>query len=179
MQNEEWRDVVGYEGIYKVSNMGRVKSLERAVKTKHNGIRIQKENILDGSLRRGRPSIMLCNDKKERVFFISNLVLFAFVGPRPVGYECCHFPDRDVKNNKLSNLFWGSRKENQSHRLIHGTDVRGEKNYAHKITKEQAITIKKMLLDGISMKDIHSITNIKYGIISMIKINNTWQWLKV
>jgi hypothetical protein len=179
METETWKDVVGYEGFYQVSDLGRVRSLERAVKTKRNGIRIQKENILHGSPRRGRPSITLCNGRKEKLFFISNLVLLAFVGPRPEGHECCHFPDRDVKNNKLSNLFWGSKKENQSHRLIHGTDVRGEKNYAHKITKEQAVTIKKMLLDGISLIDIHRKTKIKYGIISMIKINNTWSWLKV
>jgi hypothetical protein len=56
---------------------------------------------------------------------VHTLVLLAFVGPRPDGMEACHFPDRDLNNNRLDNLSWGTRTVNYSHRVIHGTTNRG------------------------------------------------------
>ena len=72
MKNEEWRDVVGYEGLYQVSNQGRVKSLERKV-PKRNGERTVKERILKPITDRyGYLIVCLCAGGKQK--------MFAFVG---------------------------------------------------------------------------------------------------
>ena len=102
MEHEEWRDIPGYVGIYEVSNLGSVRALAR----------------LDsrGRKRRARPralsvqssghrTITLSKVAVRRTFQVSHLVLMAFVGPRPIGMEACHWND-DPSDNRLSNLRW-------------------------------------------------------------------------
>jgi hypothetical protein len=130
---ELWRDVPGWEGLYRVSDRGRVKSLPRTVRRgRGNGyVYTFPGKILQTSGKHeigGYPTIKLVGkNRKRQTTRIHTLVLTAFVGPRPKGMECCHFPDGNPQNNKLENLSWGTNKENKSHRLIHGTDARGIK----------------------------------------------------
>ncbi len=103
---ERWKDVIGYEGLYQVSDQGRVKSIKR---------RYAGEKILKASpdKRDGRPVVCLSNKAKTRNFWVHRLVLEAFVGPCPAGHEACHWNDIRTDNN-VSNLRWGTKKENKS-----------------------------------------------------------------
>lgn len=74
---------------------------------------------------------------------VCRLVLMAFVGPCPEGMEACHFPDNDKRNDKLSNLQWGTRKENNQHRVIHKTSA-GERNSSSVLTNEDVLKIRSM-----------------------------------
>ena len=68
--------------------------------------------------------------------YVHELVLLAFVGPRPDSrMDCRHFPDPDPTNNRLENLSWGTRKENAHDRVIHGTAGQGEKASNVKLTE--------------------------------------------
>lgn len=71
-----------------------------------------------------RMRVMLCPGRVRKQ--IHRLVLEAFVGPCPPGKECRHFPDPNPQNCRLENLIWGTRKENEADKAIHGTRLRGE-----------------------------------------------------
>lgn len=58
--------------------------------------------------------------KEKKCYRLGNLVLRAFVGEPPPGTECCHDPDWNPTNNKLTNLRWGTHKENMEDRKRHG-----------------------------------------------------------
>ena len=66
--------------------------------------------------------------------YVHQLVLEAFVGPRPEGMESRHFPDRDPANNRVENLSWGTHQQNIRDQKVHGTDNSGERNGQVKLT---------------------------------------------
>ena len=110
---EEWRPVVGYEGLYEVSSHGRVRSLDR-VTTYMDGRRVAYQGrvlaLSDNgygyavvTLSRGR------RDKKVRL--VHSLVMESFDGPRPTGFDICH-RDNDKRNNRPENLRYDTREGN-------------------------------------------------------------------
>jgi hypothetical protein len=114
-QSEQWRPVVGYEGRYEVSDLGRVKSLERTVQHVNRWGMITRcipERILKPSVhRRGHHRYVLCSDGHKHDVQVHRLVLEAFVGQCPPGMECCH-NDGDSSNNRVNNLRWDTRSSN-------------------------------------------------------------------
>ena len=113
MKNEEWRGVVGYEGRYQISSMGRVKSLARTCNTKGGSKRTVKERILkpcDNG--RGYLYISLSDGTGEhKRHYIHRLVGEAFV-PNPLENEDVNHKDENPSNNHASNLEWITHKEN-------------------------------------------------------------------
>jgi hypothetical protein len=75
------------------------------------------------------------------------MVLEAFVGPRPRGFETRHL-DGDITNNRLGNLKWGTRREQFKDQVLHGTDTRGERNGNAKLKHSDAEEIRRLLADG-------------------------------
>ena len=87
---------------------------------------------------------------------VHHLVLEAFVGPRPPGKECRHFPDPSRTNNHISNLQWGTRSENNLDKRLHGTTSRA----GAKITIEEARRIREARANGEQIKSIAA----RYGL---------------
>lgn len=124
-----FRDVPGYPG-YRVGDDGSVWSCR-----KHWGLAYNKgtTSYLSNTWRKLKPGIgsaghlivTLCPGRHTRS--VHQLVLEAFVGPCPPGMQCRHFPDRNPANNHLSNLQWGTPKQNAADRVIHGTNGNGRK----------------------------------------------------
>ena len=111
MKNEEWRDVVGYEGRYQVSSMGRVKSLER----KDCLGRTVKERILKPVVRgKGYLKVGLCAGGKKKHFFVHRLVCQAF-HDNPDNKPQVNHLNEDKKDNRACNLEWCTRRENCNH----------------------------------------------------------------
>ena len=113
---EEWRPVVGYEGRYEVSNLGRVRSLDHKVKTSNytggQWSRIYPGKVLTPSRGRGDYLIVhLCKDNKPSNFAVHRLVAIAFV---PNQYNKPHIDhiDGDRHNNHADNLRWCTCREN-------------------------------------------------------------------
>jgi len=105
---EIWLPVRGYEGVYEVSDRGRVRSLDRRISgDRHIRGRVLKERPLPN----GRPRVSLAFNGKAVDAYTYRLVLEAFVGPCPPGMECLHWDDNH-SNNRLANLRWGTRTEN-------------------------------------------------------------------
>jgi len=118
--SERWLPVVGYEGEYEVSSLGRVMSLDRITQ---KGRKWRGRMMTPAPMPRGYLVVTLWGDGKQRTRTIHRLVLAAFVGPAPKGAETLH-GDGDPANNRLENLQWGTHAENQADQLRHGTHYR-------------------------------------------------------
>jgi hypothetical protein len=117
---EIWKDVIGYEGIYMVSSLGRMKSNERVIERKKVGIYVQPETFIAGCEYHGYLKTSLRKDGSKKDKFIHCLVAEAFLGIKPEGMEVCH-GDGDRKNNRIENLRYGTRADNVRDAIKHGT----------------------------------------------------------
>ena len=112
---EIWKDIKGYEGYYQVSNLGRVKSLFRQVKHSQGNVRNHYERILknnyDGN---GYASVGLYKNAKAKKVHVHRLVMLAFEENPHNKPEVNHL-DENKKNNRLDNLEWVTKKENENH----------------------------------------------------------------
>ena len=110
---EEWRPVVGYEGLYEVSNMGRVRSLDRLVRHPY-GKALKKGKIIKPTLKNsGYYNSELRIDGRVKYPLVHRIVYEAFVGPIPEGMQINHI-NEDKTDNRLENLNLMSPKENIS-----------------------------------------------------------------
>ena len=132
-QPEVWKPIPNYEGMYEVSNYGRVRSCDREVKFKNKrGTEITmfcKGRELAARMRgNGYLYVDLWKRNKGTPFTVHTLVLEAFVGPRPEGHVCCH--KDDVKtNNYIGNLRWGTYSDNAYDKVANGKDHNTSKKY--------------------------------------------------
>lgn len=109
---EEWREVHGYEGLYQVSNLGRVKRLAGYAETKAGWLLPVKERIRKFSQNgQGYYQLTLTGLGKRETFRVHRLVYEAFVGPVPEGMQVNHI-DEDKLNNCVWNLNLMTPKEN-------------------------------------------------------------------
>lgn len=109
---EEWRPVPGHEGHYEVSSEGRVRSLDRRVAhPRHGAINVKGKPLAQRLDRHGYKIVNLWRDGVMKARKVHQIVLEAFVGPRPEGIEVMHADD-DRTNNRLENLSYGTRQEN-------------------------------------------------------------------
>lgn len=137
MKKEYWKPVVGYEGLYEVSNWGRVKSLERYRKGPNGSIRICKGRIL--KLRTDKDGyllVALCKNNIKKTFRVHRLVAEAFI-PNPDNLPCVNHKDENKQNNVVSNLEWCSYEYN----INYGT--RNER-----MAKRRSKTVLQYTLDG-------------------------------
>lgn len=85
--------------------------------------------------------------------FVHRLVLLAFVGPCPMDQEARHL-DGNQRNNRLSNLAWGTRQENTDDRMRHGTVPKSERHWNCKLTDEQVREIRELVQQGYTQTNI-------------------------
>lgn len=116
--DEIWKPVLGYEGLYEVSSLGRVRSVDRIVKKKDGGLATLKGVVLSARFNKKRKNYQyrqteLSKNGAKRTFHIAHLVCEAFHGPRPEGYQCMHL-DGNCANDRADNLAWGTVYENSN-----------------------------------------------------------------
>lgn len=134
---EIWRDVVGYESIYEVSDFGRIRTHEnKTTFTKRHGVRKWKQRYLKDKTPNGRDvRVTLWKNGKPKDFLVHRLVGFAFI-PLVEGKECINHIDGKPKNNNVNNLEWCTYKENTNHAFENGLN---NTNMAVKLTNHLGI----------------------------------------
>ena len=136
---EIWTDVEGYEGLYQVSNLGRVKTLSKkhwcaSRTTSKKWYYMAKEKVLKGQISNaGYRLVGLTKDLKCKVYSVHRLVAIAFI-PNPNMKEQVNHKDGDKLNNNVDNLEWATRSENTIHALRSGL-MKKRVNY---VTSEEA-----------------------------------------
>ena len=120
-QLEKWKDIIGYEGMYQISDLGRLKALPVRVwfgnRWYQKGMRILKCSTCN---KFGHLYVKLCKSGERRPFLVHRLVLETFIGPCPVGMETRHL-NGDAQDNRLENLCWGTHLENMEDCRRHGS----------------------------------------------------------
>ncbi len=168
--SETWRDVPGYEGKYQVSNLGRVRSLDRRVRCAHNATRTIKGRVLKPSGSKYNPHLTVVLGHGKNGSLVHQLVAAAFLGPHPKGQEVRHL-DGNPLNNRADNLAYGTRTENILDVLRIGKTWRGS------ITIEQAREIRKRLEKGQTAASIARELNVKPAAVYKLKERRSFQWL--
>ena len=121
---EEWKDVVGYEGYYMISNFGNVKSIAR-ITTGNGGIgsgngrRPIKERILKYAIHKDYKTVLLCVNGLRKTMKIHRLVGIAFI-PNIYNKPQINHIDGNKFNNMVNNLEWVTALENQLHAIKNG-----------------------------------------------------------
>lgn len=113
---EIWKDIKGYEGLYQISNMGRVKSLLKVTKF-GNRLKVNEEMILKPALgKRGYYVVSLNHNGKSKTFTIHRLIAEAFI-PNPQNKEFIDHINTIKTDNRIENLRWVTSKENSNNIL--------------------------------------------------------------
>lgn len=113
MMNEVWKDVQGYEGLYQVSNLGRVKSLDRYVPHKRMGRKFCKGGLMATHINNsGYVTVNLCKHNKYTSYDIHRLVAMAFLEVDDISCVEVNHKDENKKNNCADNLEWVTKSQN-------------------------------------------------------------------
>lgn len=114
---EQWKPIKGYEGLYQVSNEGRVRSLDRIVAVLKNG-KFSEKKIKGKTLKlwvaQDYLHVTLCKDGKVKAPFVHKLVASAFVN-NPKGYKIVNHKDENKLNNRSDNLEWCTTVYNRNY----------------------------------------------------------------
>lgn len=152
---EIWENIKGYEGLYQVSNYGRVKRFNKTKRSKPFKILKPGRNIRNGCL-----YVVLCRKGKTQSFKIHRLVLETFVGPCPPGMEGCH-NNGNPSDNFVDNLRWDTHINNENDKIKHDTLLSGSRHYLSKFNNNQIVEIRELAgKEGMSQRKIAKI----YGV---------------
>ena len=137
--NEIWKDIEGYQGLYQISDKGRVKSLyfgkERILKPGNNG--------------QGYLHVILCKNGKMKIYKVHRLVCQTFL-PNPNNLPEINHKDEDKTNNKVDNLEWCSSKYN----INYGT-------HNQRSTEKRSKPVLQFTKDGIFVKEWKSTIDVQ------------------
>lgn len=152
MGNEIWKSVVGYEGLYEVSNFGRVKSLERKINKLWNGKEITlinkgriKNICVDSD---GYCVVGFCVNGKSKTLKLHRIISHSFI-PNPDNKPQVNHKDGIKTNNSIENLEWCTNKEN----IRHSFDKLNKYEKGYKIGNLNPVPVLQYTVDGKFVKE--------------------------
>jgi hypothetical protein len=177
MMSEIWRKLP-ISGRHEVSNMGRVRSW---INPGRGAKELEEPRLLKcGKNAGGYVRVTI----EKRQYFVHQLVLEAFIGPRPAGKEACH-KDGNKSNNRSTNLRWDTKKANAEDSIRHGVFpflkgknrvMPGESNPNAKLTQDQVDEIRRICKTGkISQSKLAKQFKVSRALISHIISGRSWK----
>lgn len=169
---EEWKDIIGYEGRFKVSNLGRIKSLSRKVHRRNNSVHLTKDLIKKQRItKHGYLTVFLSINKDYSHKFVHKLVAIHFIDNPEKKPEVDHKFGCKLDNRYFS-LRWATVSENKIYAYSLGLmSQQGERHASHKLTNKDVMYI-------FNSKKSYSFLCNKFNIcrttVSDIKIGKRW-----
>lgn len=176
---EIWKPIAGFEGIYDISNLGRVKSLARLRRAKGNAFAPVRERIRVPAIQReGYVCAFLCREGKSAKFYIHRLVATAFLD-NPENLPQVNHIDGNKQNNRIDNLEWTTASQNCRHAIDESLyqSARGETAGNVKLTEENVREIRRLAVIGLMHKEIAELFGV--GRKNITKIVNRQRWKHV
>ena len=174
---EEWRPVVGFEGLYEASSEGRVRGLSRAVQRSNGGTAWIRGRVLSPRPQKsGHLLAWLRKDGKTHAVNVHRLVALAFLGPCPSGMECCHNNGIPC-DNRVSNLRWDTRSSNIKQSYFDGRTptLPGFKGLEHPSSCLTADLVRKVRESPLSCKAAGEMFGISAMTVSRCRRGLTYQ----
>lgn len=176
---EEWRAVVGFEGLYEVSSLGRVRGVDRLVPYECGG-RVVHRHVQGVVLRpqadhNGYLTVALQKHGKVTRRGIHQIVCRAFSGPAPNPDDEAAHNDGKRTNNRARNLRWATRRENLLDTIRHGTRPRGERHGRAKLSRQSVHEIRTAA--GVFNTDLARRYGVSSSMIGRIRSGKAWQHL--
>lgn len=166
--SEIWKTIPGWEGLYEVSNVGRIRSIRRLPPL------IRKPFITEY----GYHQYTLKPDGgKKKMFYAHVAVALAFVGPKPgPGYEVRHLDD-DKSNNTVGNLVWGTKRENTDDAMRNKRVPCAERHYKAIYSNEKILAVASLLRAGDDLVEISVAHEMTVRYIQHIMFGRKWSSL--
>lgn len=184
VESDFWRVVPSYPG-FRVSRAGQLQTRYKLIGLGTGSGKGARVSVIEGPWRSLKPQRLPTGyryihrafyedgKRRRRILYIHNLVLEAFIGPRPVGMECLH-GDGNPANNNLENLRWGTPLENAADSDQHGTRPRGERHGLTTLSEQQVITIYARLSIGEGSTALAREYRVSHATIYNIAHGKTW-----
>lgn len=173
-----WQDVAGYEGLYQISTHGRVATYDRVY---GGGKGLYKSKILKVyKNNKGRLYVDLYDSARNRKrYLVHRLVANAFLN-NPENKGDINHINGIPTDNRLVNLEWATRSENELHAYNTGLVPRGEKHSAAKLKDAEVLQIKKLIAYGnVRQTQIAKMYGVNDATICDIKKGRYWKHIKI
>lgn len=141
--DEIWKDITGFEGMYQVSNQGRVRSLDRTITMKNGGTRFCKGKVLKPTV--NSSGYLHLGLGKGVYQYVHRLVAQEFL-PNPDNLPEVNHEDGDKRNNEVTNLRWVTPSENQLHSKATGLAKTGEEHVQARLSNEDVRYIREVYI---------------------------------
>lgn len=169
---EVWMPVLGYDGLYEVSNLGAIRR-DRGAPARSLGV--PGRTLQPTTEATGYVVVSLSRHGEVRKHRLNRVVLEAFCGPAPFdGAQAAH-NDGDPTRNALTNLRWATPIENQADVDRHGRRCRGENVHGARLAEGDVREIRRLFRTGRSNPEIAGVFGVSPSTIHLIRHNRTWR----
>ena len=170
---EVWKPVKGYEGLYEVSNLGRIKSLERTTLAKNaKKSYVVKQRILKQALNnQGYPTVCLSKNGKHNTFKVHAVVAPAFLKKKPNDQVVRHGAGGQL-DNSVQNLSYGTHEDNERDKIR-------DKTSKHKFSAEEILEIRQIYREKqLNMRQLSILYDVDAGCIYKIVNYKSYKHVK-
>jgi hypothetical protein len=165
-----WMPCFAWEKRYQVSSIGNVLSFRGSIEKN------LKARPLKSCLVNGYPFVMLQGDGKKRSIYVHRLMLEAFTRSNPKGMEAAHRNGIQT-DNRIENLYWATRLENEADKTRHGGRPVGENNVKARLTEAEVRLIHKLAHEGTKISALARQFKISHHHADCIMRETTWKHL--
>lgn len=168
VEQEEWREIPGFEGFYSASSLGRIRR-------DAGGAGACKGRIFNPPIHHtGYKIVILMRDGIRKTIYVHRAVASAFLGKHPSSM-CVNHKDSNKLNNSISNLEFCTFARNSRHCAEKGRSTKGERNSHSKLTREVVIKIRRELQNGATPAALAAQYGVHKSTICSIQTGKTWK----